>query len=371
MFSDLLKALVNQHDRKLPFVVYRKPKEEYINAILQKNSKVHFVQDFTETGFVFAPFDSSHPTILLSIDSKLKVKYPPKNIPVTFDQIRDFRFNSSQKEFHINLVKKGISQIQRGKFKKVVLSRKVETGYEGTPLDLFQNLLDSYATAFCYLWYHPEIGTWLGATPEILLMCENRQFATMSLAGTKHYVENKRPEWGRKELEEQQLVTDYIAKMLKNSVKNLKIGELQSVQAGNLWHLKTKLTASIENEDLKKIVQALHPTPAVCGMPFEVTKKFILENENYQREFYTGFLGELNFKMEKDRTSNSRNQENKAYRSIKNTTTLFVNLRCMQLKDSLAQVYIGGGVTKDSDAETEWQETVAKSTTMLGVINGK
>lgn len=369
MFSELLKALVGQYDRKLPFVAYRKPKEENVYAILQEDSTVYDVKDFTETGFVFAPFDSGQPAILLSIDSKLEAQYLPNNISKALKEIEEVKYNSSQREFHINLVKKGIRQIQLGEFQKVVLSRKFETEFEKSPLNLFQRLLDTYENAFCYLWHHPEIGTWLGATPEILLKCENRQFTTMSLAGTKNYVKNQPPVWGNKELEEQQLVTDYISHALEKTVSNLQQGKRESIRAGNLWHLRTKLTGSIEKKDLKKTIEALHPTPAVCGLPLEATKSFILENENYSREYYTGFLGELNFKSEKDRTSSSRNQESKAYRSIKNTTTLFVNLRCMQLKESNAHIYVGGGVTQDSNPESEWQETVAKSKTISRVLD--
>ena len=364
MFSELLKNVVNHHARNLPFVVYRKPKEQIVRAILQEDSEVHYVKDFTETGFVFAPFDSQEPAVLISSDSICSENYVQQSKTTARAQ-GSVHIDTSQKEFHINLVKKGIAQIRQDEFKKVVLSRKVKTDCKTTPVDLFLKLLDTYGNAFCYLWYHPKVGTWLGATPEILLKIENQQFTTMSLAGTQKYVENEVPQWGNKELDEQQLVTDYISNALRDSVSDLNIGERESIRAGDLWHLRTKLTGRIEKGSLTKVIQSLHPTPAVCGMPMDATKKFILAKENYNREFYTGFLGELNFKSEKDRSSNSRNQENKAYRSIKNTTTLFVNLRCMQLKKTIAHIYVGGGVTQDSEAEKEWEETVAKSKTML------
>lgn len=366
MFSDLLKSVANHHEKGLPFAVYRKPKEVLVQAILQEDTKLNLVKDFSETGFVFAPFDSDEPAILLHYHSRHSAEYIPKNkIQTNYDVADDI----SQKEVHIDLVKKGMAQIGQGDFKKVVLSRRIETSFESTPFELLLKLLESYPTAFCYLWHHPEIGTWLGATPEILMKIENQRFTTMSLAGTQKYVENAAPEWGSKELQEQQMVTDYISSALQNSVSNLNIGERESVRAGNLWHLRTKLSGRVEKSNFANIIHALHPTPAVCGLPMGATKKFILENENYNREYYTGFLGELNFKEKRDRSSNSRNQENKAYRSIKQTTTLFVNLRCMQLKESNALIYVGGGVTHDSDAEKEWQETMAKSKTMLQIVN--
>ena len=47
-------------------------------------------------------------------------------------------------------------------------------------------------------------------------------------------------------------------------------------------------------KSIKKIILALHPTSAVCGLPKQEAKEFILQNEGYNREYYSGFLGELN-----------------------------------------------------------------------------
>ena len=300
-------------------------------------------------------------------DRIIEASYEPTDISKKEIKIRGDS-NTTQKEFHLNLVKKGIAGIMAGTFKKVVLSRLLETACEDSPLALFQKLLDHYNTAFCYLWYHPKVGTWIGATPEILLKTENQQLITMSLAGTQKYVEGHLPEWRKKEIDEQQLVTNYISDALKPTISNLNIATRESVRAGNLWHLRTKLTGTFEKGNLVDIIQALHPTPAVCGLPMSTAKKFILDHEDYDREFYTGYLGELNFKEEIDRSPNRKNQENKAYKSIKTITTLFVNLRCMQLKQHQANIYVGGGVTEGSDPDREWQETIAKSSTMLRIL---
>ncbi len=366
MFFELIDRATEQLAKNLPFVLYRKPNANSVHGIFQNDAQLHYVNDFTETGFVFAPFDTNNPIILLQVNENILANYEPSNSSVRVNNLPEI--DTSQKEFHINLVKKGIVQIQKGHFKKVVLSRRVDVVYDSSSIDLFQTLLASYETAFCYVWFHPKVGVWLGATPEILLKVENQHLTTMSLAGTQKYIENENPNWGTKELEEQNLVTQYISDAITPSVSDLKISERTSVKAGKLWHLRTKLRGKFPKEKLYEIIKALHPTPAVCGMPMTDTKTFIAKHENYDREYYTGYLGELNFKTEKGRVTGRRNQENKAYRSIKTNTTFFVNLRCMQLKDNIAQLYVGGGVTKSSDPENEWQETVAKSNTMLQVL---
>lgn len=367
MFVDLLQSVTDQYAKNLPFVIYRKPKEQKVCAVFQQDAQVHYVNNFKESGFVFAPFDKTNKSVLIPLHNKLEAIYVPK---ITLEKGKEniIVTTAKQQKFHLDLVQKGITTIKTGSLEKVVLSRVLEAKFKSPTLLLFQNLLDQYSNAFCYLWHHPKVGTWIGATPEILLKAENQQLTTMSLAGTQKYVAGHLPEWGKKEIDEQQLVTNYISDALKTAVSNLNISTRESVRAGNLWHLRTKLTGTFEKGNLAAIIQALHPTPAVCGLPLVAAKNFILENEGYPREFYTGYLGELNFKEVKERSSNRRNQENKAYTVIKKTTTLFVNLRCMQLKQHQANIYIGGGITEGSDPDKEWQETIAKSTTMLHIL---
>ena len=366
MFKDFIDKVTAQYSKNLPFVVYRKPKEQLVIALFQEDNSLHHLTDFSESGFIFAPFDRQKEIVLLHSDERLEVAATSlkasQNVNIAIEVA------AAQKEFHLNLVKKGIKRIRKSEFEKVVLSRKVEVDCTVSPTELFKRLLANYQNAFCYLWHHPKIGTWLGATPEILLKAENQQITTMSLAGTQEYNGDENPTWGTKELEEQDLVTNYISSALKGKVSNLDISERETIRAGNLLHLRTKLTADYEKGRLGEILIALHPTPAICGMPMIPSKEFILKNENYHRGFYTGYLGELNMKSENKRSSRKRNVENRVYKSIKSTTTFFVNLRCMQLKDDKAIIYVGGGVTKDSNADKEWEETLAKTNTMLRVL---
>ncbi|MDT7830138.1 chorismate-binding protein [Pricia sp. S334] len=365
---DFLERIDIHYRKQLPFVAYSKPGEDRVQAILQKDDTLHRLKSYRDTGFILAPFAAGHSTILTVPDDLLEAstrKLPPLapkpdgSVPPT--TLRD-------KSLHVKLVKKGVEEIKKGIVKKVVLSRRMEVESDAQPLDLFQKLLTNYPTAFCYLWYHPKVGLWLGATPEILLRLQNGRLTTMSLAGTQKFTGNATPEWGEKELEEQQMVTDYILDALEGSVERLTLSNTETARAGGLLHLRTKITGRVAEGELGNIVHALHPTPAVCGLPKQNAFDFIVRNEAYDREYYTGYLGELNLKTVKQRSSRRKNQENQAYRAIAKTTTLYVNLRCMQIKDDTAFIYVGGGITKDSDAEREWEEIVAKSTTMTQVL---
>ncbi len=348
MLQRFWEKIEDLHQRKIPFVVYRKPNKNKLVSMAQQSRDIHYVRDFTETGFVFAPFDGKKQAILIRPDELHRVVYPPKEnkgpgpkgLPIVAQD---------QKTFHINLVTKGIAEIDLGTLKKVVLSRKTEHPCTENPIQLFQKLLDTYFSAFCYLWYHPRIGLWLGATPELLLKANGTGFTTVSLAGTQKY-EGKPPIWKKKELEEQSLVTNYISEALATKIKEFEISELESIKAGNLWHLRTSISGRTGTIQIGELIKILHPTPAVCGIPRVAAKEFILKNENYDREYYTGFLGMLNFK------------------DSESITELFVNLRCMQVRDEKGIIYVGGGITQESIPESEWQETIDKSSTMLNIL---
>ncbi|MGB6153846.1 MAG: chorismate-binding protein [Pricia sp.] len=365
---DFLERINAHFHKKLPFVLYRKPKTDRVKAIFQNDDKLHTLKSYSETGFIFAPFDAKRQTVLLHPDEISEIAVDELIIAVSTADMSPPASEQADKRLHLQLIANAIDEIEKGNFEKVVLSRRKDIPLKVRPIDLFKKLLAQYQQAFCYLWYHPKVGLWLGATPEILLMLKNRQLVTMSLAGTQPFAGTEHPEWGRKEREEQQLVTDYIINALKGRVERIEKTDTETLRAGNLLHLRTKITGLVIENNLRDIVEALHPTPAVCGMPKGRALNFIFENENYNREYYTGFLGELNLKSEKQRSPRRKNQENQAYRAISNTTTLYVNLRCMQLKDNKALLYVGGGITIGSDPEKEWEETVAKSKTMSSIL---
>ncbi|WP_417199687.1 chorismate-binding protein [Bizionia sp.] len=375
-FSVFLENLQDQYVNNLPFVAYRNPNETIIKTFLQQDDTLYKTTNFSESGFVFSPFNIKETSVLIPVETSLILEFESETIEepsinsCASKVIETFDITVA-KQNHIALVEKGIKAIHKGTFEKVVLSRQESiTISETNPIKIYKRLLETYPTAYVYVWFHPKVGLWLGATPETLLHIENNQFSTMALAGTQVYKNTIDVVWKDKELEEQQIVTNFIVSNLESQLDNLKISEVETAKAGNLLHLKTHISGRVNSDtsSLKNIIEILHPTPAVCGMPKEEAKQFILENEAYKRDFYTGFLGELNFKKSISRNPNRRNVENNVYTRIKTVSNLFVNLRCMQIQNTEALLYIGGGITKDSNPNLEWEETMAKSVTMKKVL---
>jgi len=339
--------------QKLPFVIYKKPNNDAVIGLFQKNDTLFEINDFTEKGFVFASFDGNQTYIIPENQSEIirdSINYSAIH---SIEKKLDLEHNSAKNNF-VNLVNKGIQAINSNEFKKVVLSRKESIDVVEFNLILaFENLVQLYPTTFVYCFYHPKIGSWLGATPEQLLKADESNFRTIALAGTQKDKGSNEVIWTNKEIDEQQYVTDYIVEKLATVALDVKVSKPYSIKAGSIWHIKTDISGTLKSDfGLQDVIKLLHPTPAVCGFPKDKSKAFILENEHYDRTFYTGFLGELNSSFSDEFISSD----------------LFVNLRCMEIQDSIAHLFMGCGITKDSEPEKEWEESVNKSATMKKIV---
>ena len=324
-----------------PFVCYVKPNENVWNLLMQQTDDV--IEFSGQSGFVFVPFNVGV-SVVIPFENNTFLQGEIDTIDKKI--VEEFTSEYNQKDSFENLVEKGVAAIKNHEFDKVVLSRKIVLKEEISIIASFQNLIATYPTAFRYLFFHPKVGLWMGATPEQLVKINQNQFETVALAGTQLYAENVI--WEAKEIEEQQFVTDYIVSKVKDKVKQYTVSDAKTVKAGNLVHLKSYISGEMNDSfNANNLIEALHPTPAVCGLPKENAINFILKNEGYNRKYYSGFLGEWN----KD-----------------NQTDLFVNLRCLEVENDVVTIYVGCGITKDSNPEKEYIETENKSMTMRNVL---
>ncbi|MDA9127383.1 isochorismate synthase [Flavobacteriaceae bacterium] len=247
------------------------------------------------------------------------------------------------------IIQRAVDSIQKGMMSKVVLSRvKGVYAPEVDWLYLIWRLIHVDQNAFRYLMVHPDLGIWCGATPELLISSKEDQFSTMALAGTRWLEGEEFPEWTEKEFEEHHWVVREILTSLK-PFASASQQEPCDHQAGSIQHLRTDITGSIRAPyEVLDLARSLHPTPAVCGFPKKTALDFITANEGYNRGLYTGYLGFVRPEAQR--------------------AEFYVNLRCMQFLDDRFELFVGGGVTQDSDPNKEWIETQRKMATMGQVI---
>ena len=328
-----------------PFVLYRLPKTKTLICVQQENDRHHVTTTLKEEGFVFAPFSCANQFTYIPNYHVAQHDIPkPKtrtNTPTATD-------TTEQKTYYNDLVASAIRAIGKGVIQKVVVSRLHKQTFKHNIAESFVRLLNAYPDAMVYYWSHPQTGTWMGATPETLLNLTGGKCKTMALAGTVAYNVNKYPKWSSKEVEEQQMVTDFIKQQLEALYPNeaIKPSKVYTKRAGNLLHRCADFEFNINEVALVDLVKSLHPTPAVSGVPVSKSLEFIKGHETHERKYYAGFLGPTH---------------NEA-------AHLYVNLRCAAVEKSLLTIYVGGGITSESNIAAEWEESQRKAETLLNVI---
>lgn len=254
------------------------------------------------------------------------------------------QFIAETKEEYLQKLEEVIQMIKENDLPKLVLSRrKIFTDFNEIDIkESFNNLCRNYPNAFKYLFFDGET-SWMGAFSEVLgkYNKSTHEFETMSIAGTIPVSE----EWTEKEIEEQKPVSSYIRNILTKYSHSNPIQESETYDhiSGNIKHLKTDLKIKIDPEDLAPIIHELHPTPAVCGIPKDLCREIIEKIEKFPRELYAGYI-----KIETE-----------------DHIQYFVNLRCARLYKNSVHLFVGGGITAQSNPEKEWNETELKSEAVL------
>ncbi|MBP1616632.1 MAG: isochorismate synthase [Bacteroidetes bacterium] len=352
-------------DDDVAFAIYRLPTNQDIHLIIQNDNQVYKTNNYCtlteKSGFVISPFQITDdcPIVIIRPDHHLvgaeeincfSTNYSPKNrvkMPANFFD------DSTSRQDYATMFERFQEGLKAGKFQKLVLSRK--QNIELPPHFLFANVfsraLSTYPNTFVYLAHTSSTSTWLGSTPELFLSEKNGIFHSVALAGTQTVAPGtdiSTLSWSDKNVYEQQIVADYFRKQLADSLLPFSNSDTYSFRVGNLAHLKTDFHFQRHGQiTTGEILALIHPTPAVCGFPKQEALEFINKIENHSRSYYSGFVGNL---------------------GMNNRTDLYVNLRCLQVKDRSLSLYAGGGILSSSNKEEEWTETEDKMQAMFNIL---
>lgn len=307
------------------------------------------------SGFVIAPFAPSTDMPILLVPTQWETIEPSQlhtlvsatdntQLSATLDSCNctaeRTQYNADFNRFH--------AELKAGRFAKIVLARSTRLTATAriSALTLFARACQRYPRMFIALYSTKRSGTWLVATPETLIGGHCGQMHTMALAGTM------RPgtgEWSDKNKREQKYVETYITECVRQFSDDINVEGPYTTYAADLQHLRSDIRFSMNDTALiGNVVDALHPTPAICGIPKDETRRFIIDNESQPRGYYSGFAGPFN---------------------PNGDTHLFVTLRCMHIESeaedsAVYRLFAGGGLLKDSTEQDEWNETEAKMNTI-------
>lgn len=350
------------------YAMFRLPREQRFTLLTQRQGQPEVVPSISslngKSGYVVAPFepDGDCPILLIHPDGMEsgEIEAPEtaagSALPVQDDNSLRRQYADDFGKFH--------EALRQGRFSKLVLSRCAE--YKLTrPLQLRQLFMQAcrlYPRAYVALVSSDLCGTWLMATPETLLSGDGTHFSTIALAGTMRLTkENEgfdvpgshfdagRISWSDKNVHEQHCVETYLTEQLARFSAGVTHTSPYTARAGHLVHLRTDFRFDLpDNGRLGDLLNALHPTPAVCGLPKDEARRFIVANESVPRRYYSGFSGLLNHCGQ---------------------TRLFVSLRCMSIASGAVRLHAGGGLLSESNEQQEWEETEAKMEIMKRLLN--
>lgn len=339
------------------YAIYRLPHEDHATLITQSVGEPMELHSLTELngkqGFVVAPFEVKADQPVVLIQGKTET-IALSNEQLTADDGKN-RLPSDMSNYYKVDFANYHSQLEADKFRKIVLARCADEQMPNCvkPIDLFYRACQLYPRLFIALVDTEKSGCWLTATPEILLDGHGADWRTIALAGTMKLEgdqldgEGETLTWSTKNIQEQRIVATYITECLEQFTDDFREEGPRTVRAANLVHLRSDFTFKLaDNNKIGDLLQALHPTPAVCGLPKREAFKFIVKNEHTPRRYYSGFMGPV----------------------AQEDTHLYVSLRCMNIDGDVCHLYAGGGLLKDSVEEQEWLETEAKMETMKRLL---
>lgn len=266
-----------------------------------------------------------------------------------------------EKERYIQSIENVTAKIQEGEAEKVVIARSIRLDFEEevSAVTALHHISNEQHESY-HFGLQKDRQIFFGATPERLIEINNGRAYSACVAGSikrgKSASEDKALGEtllkDRKNREEHQYVVSMISQVFQDFCTNVSIPKVPKLmKIRDIQHLFTPVEGDIEEGiDIFSLVQALHPTPALGGVPTDISMEMIREEEKMDRGFYAAPIGW---------TDAAGNGE------------FAVAIRSALLCEDRAYLYAGGGIVADSDPEMEYEETWVKFRPVLRALGGK
>jgi menaquinone-specific isochorismate synthase len=258
----------------------------------------------------------------------------------------------------IESAKKALKELNDGSVEKLVLSRthnfnfNTPVNWSGLLIKLYQRFPD------CYLFFlKKNKSVFFGSSPEMFLKVSDSTAEVESVAGSAPRGERSETDFefekslkaSEKNHQEHLYVSEFISEILIKYSNNVRIIEEKQIRKlDNIQHLITRISAGLNSkENLFELIDALFPTPAVCGVPKDSAMNLIRRLEPHDRGLYSGLVGIFDFN---------------------GNCELAVSIRSALFKDNRVTAFAGAGLVKYSDIEEEFLETELKLNTILSLF---
>ena len=248
----------------------------------------------------------------------------------------------------LKLANVAIERIRTGEFEKVVLSRR---SFVAAPAVLdrtqaMRRLTHLYRSAFSFSYRHL-----LGATPELLVRRVGGFMESHPLAGTANTGDEAVLLASEKDNHEHLVVVKHITDRLKTHCDRIETPDSPSITSfGSICHLGTQIKGFLSRDNYAsslELLLAIHPTPAVAGVPQRPAMSLIQELEDQPRHFYAGAIG---------------------YETLDGDGEWHLVIRTVAISRDRIEFQAGVGLVAESDPDAELAELQAKLSSMLPII---
>ncbi|MGG4127082.1 isochorismate synthase DhbC [Paenibacillus illinoisensis] len=330
------------------------------------------------------PFDPSQSSAELLIPETVQWAEPPSHAANVLYERRPAAAGCEIEEvpgaeMYQRSVNHVLRQMEQGELEKVVLSRTLRVVSEDLvdTHQLLRNLFRDNAHGYTFAvpmrkvsktestittinrdeceFDHQGTRTFIGASPELLVTRKGTIIRVNPLAGSAARSDDPAEDRRRaeallasaKDRHEHAVVIDAVAAALRPLCKQLIVpAEPSLIQTSTMWHLSTEIHGELLDRDISslEVAFALHPTPAICGMPVLTAKEAIGSQEPFDRGLFTGMVGWCDSEGDGEWA---------------------VTIRCAEVEGNELRLFAGAGIVAGSTPEVELAETSAKFRTML------
>jgi menaquinone-specific isochorismate synthase len=258
--------------------------------------------------------------------------------------------NGKEKAKWVENVNKALKEIDSGEVQKIVLSRQVDLELENSIS--ISNVISTLGERYpkCYVFaFRKNESVFFGASPEKLAKISNGWIEADALAGSISRGKTSAEDdsladtllSSKKDLAEQEIVVSFIKDSFARFCNNIVYEEKPIIRKlPNIQHLWTPIKGKInQNESVFSVLKELHPTPAICGVPWTKARDSIIEMEPHNRGLFSGMIGWFNLKTEGE---------------------FAVAIRSALIKKKSIHAFAGCGIVKGSDSEIEYAESELK-----------
>jgi menaquinone-specific isochorismate synthase len=267
--------------------------------------------------------------------------------------------NSTARSDWSKAVEAILGRVDVGQITKAVLARTVDAPVEQQPdpTVVLGNLRQNNPGTHHFLVQPGPGQAFLGSAPELIGRADGQVFQASAVAGSipRGATEDEDEEMARqlaasdKNRAEHRIVVESMRRRLAELTDHVQVGrDTKILRLAEIQHLERDLYARLRpGQHLLDVVQALHPTPAVCGSPRDPARQLLAEHEPFQRGWYAAPVGWFN---------------------ANGDGAFAPALRSAVLQQTRWRLFAGAGIVDGSDPDDEWEETRNKFETVLAAL---